>query len=133
MISGVVGFQQLIKGFRGFVMVRLYEIDKVDVVIRRFWLRVWIDEDYECWIWVGNVSRGKGTISLGENIPSVMRVHRFAYLVHYGELPDGVEIWHTCGNHCCVNPRHLIAKALIVLPNPGDEAPTHDNWLTGGV
>jgi hypothetical protein len=98
--------------------MRLSELRDCDAIIRRFWSRVWIGDEDECWEWIGNVSRGYGTISLGENTPPVMRVHRFAYVLFFGALTEYAEVYHLCHTPRCVNPRHLVARVWVVLPKP---------------
>ncbi len=37
------------------------------------------------------------------------RAHRVAYVLRRGPIPEGRVVSHTCGNHWCVNHRHLRA------------------------
>lgn len=39
-----------------------------------------------------------------------IRVHKIAYLIWKGPIPDGFEIAHSCDNPACFNPKHLSLK-----------------------
>ena len=39
--------------------------------------------------------------------PQFEMFHRFIYRAHYGEIPEGQEVHHKCGNRACCNPKHL--------------------------
>ncbi len=71
-------------------------------VAERLWAKTQPQGD--CLVWIGARSRGYGHIS----VQTKMRlVHRVAYELAYGGIPDGLDVLHTCDNPSCVNPDHL--------------------------
>lgn len=64
-----------------------------------FWSRV--DKGYGCWIYSGP-SLGDGYGAFGGT-----SAHRYSYTLHYGPIPDGLEILHHCDVKRCVRPDHL--------------------------
>ncbi len=68
-----------------------------------------------CLDWVGTLRNGYGSFWFrGENIGA----HRFSYLFHHSEIPEGYHIHHKCHNKICVNIEHLEAltpKAHLLL------------------
>jgi hypothetical protein len=70
----------------------------------RLWARVAIARDDECWNWTGHLNCGYGTI-FGNG--RTYKVHRLAYELLVGPIPEGLVLDHLCRNTACVNPAHL--------------------------
>lgn len=77
---------------------------------RRFWKRVDIRGEDECWNWTGFAPYGYGRISIGprENVFEIS-VHRVVMVFELRDnLPTHLFALHSCiGNKRCCNPNHL--------------------------
>lgn len=59
-----------------------------------------------CWLYLGKLSaQGYGRIKSGDSLEGL---HRFSYTYHKGAIPSGLLIRHTCDEHNCLNPEHLL-------------------------
>lgn len=70
----------------------------------------------ECWIWTGGASHyGYGQVSYKGK---TTHVHRVAYMLWVGPIPDGLQIDHVkargCSSKLCLNPAHLEAVTAQV-------------------
>jgi hypothetical protein len=68
-----------------------------------------------CWVFTGSRNeKGYGKISQGgdSNGKSPWYAHRLAYAMangmKYEDLPEELEVMHTCDNPPCCNPSHLV-------------------------
>ena len=73
-------------------MNRLSPIDK------KFWH--FIAKTDNCWKWLGPMSGCYGSIN-------GIKAHRYSFEYHYGPIPKGLQVCHTCDVPPCVNPEHL--------------------------
>lgn len=73
----------------------------------RFWKHVAKGAPAECWNWTADLSRA-GYGGLWDNARRLnLSAHRFSYELHHGQIPDGMQVMHSCDNKRCVNPNHL--------------------------
>ena len=58
-----------------------------------------------CWIWAGETNTHEyGVFKLNGKR---MGAHRASWILHCGEIPDGMNVCHLCDIPACVNPNHL--------------------------
>ncbi len=61
-----------------------------------------------CWLWTGSCDgKGYGMLGLGDAENHILRAHRVSWMLYRGEIPDGLQVFQTCGNRACVCPEHL--------------------------
>ena len=70
-----------------------------------FWNNIQIGKANECWTWTGYLNLdGYGRYNFGGKR---VLVHRLAYELEIGTIPDGLCIDHLCRNRACCNPKHM--------------------------
>jgi predicted XRE-type DNA-binding protein len=73
-------------------------------VTERFWEKV-LETD-TCWLWTGcKTKKGYGCFTPRRSYS--LSVHRFAWYLLKGDIPDGLSVLHKCDVRNCVNPDHL--------------------------
>lgn len=71
----------------------------------RFWACV--EKTDTCWFWRGGICNGYGQIAVGSSPALRFRSHRLSWIWHFGDIPAGKEVAHTCNQPACVRPAHL--------------------------
>ncbi len=73
----------------------------------RFWSKVDIRGEDECWDWKGQILHDK-YVAYGKFYLNGKKVlaHRVAWELTYGEIPDGLCVLHKCDRGICCNPKH---------------------------
>ena len=71
----------------------------------RFWKKV--EKTPGCWLWTGATNGRYGHMGRGGRGAGHVYVHRLAYELLVGPIPEGLTIDHLCENPLCVNPAHL--------------------------
>lgn len=76
-------------------------------LIERFHEKWKKDPKTGCWLWTGATGgKGYGFIKRpGER--RQIYAHRLSYIIHVGDIPDGMMVCHTCDTLLCVRPTHL--------------------------
>lgn len=74
----------------------------------------WLEENFrklykvngECWDWIWSKEKtwGYGRVVLSGQ---AIKAHRASYMIHVGDIPEGLIVCHLCDRPICVNPDHL--------------------------
>lgn len=71
----------------------------------RFWKKVTIKSDNECWSWNGSrCANNYGHLTIQHK---TWKAYRYSWMIKNGPIPKRMNICHSCNNPPCVNPSHL--------------------------
>src|SRR3954469_22295529 len=78
---------------------------------------VQVDDETDCWIWLGARSKGYGKVSRGGR--SSVQAHKWLYESIFGPVRPDYDLGHTCHRRSCVNPSHV--RPITKLANKREQ------------
>lgn len=82
--------------------------------VERFWEKVDIGLDHECWYWIGGIAWSNSVevrYRYGRFCANgkTYKAHRVSYTITKRKIPNNHVVRHDCDNPLCCNPKHLIS------------------------
>lgn len=98
------------------------------LIMSRFWDKVEMIPFHPCWEWKASKSvNGYGKIRWeGKS----QLAHRVSWELHFGLIPTGLQVCHSCDNRTCVRPDHLF---LGTAQDNTDDMMNKSRWINGSA
>jgi|SRR6266567_1315290 len=105
-----------------------FELHKPDSTANRFWAKV--IKTPGCWKWAAKRYHrfGYGVLATPKSKwgRTQIEAHRVSWVLHFGQVPEGLSVLHRCDNPECTRPDHLFlgttADNLADMRRKGREA-----------
>lgn len=81
-------------------------VRKLRPLADRFWEKVDVRGPDECWPWTACKLPPYGYGQINDHGRARLASH-VCWELHFGPIPDGMDVLHSCDNPPCVNPAHL--------------------------
>ena len=104
-------------------------------LIRRFWKKVDVRGDDDCWEWTAS-TKGNGIKHLYGQFYikgyKMVRAHRVAWIIKNGKATENLLVLHKCNNPLCCNPAHLYLGTASDNSRDAVRAGTHTGFKMRG-
>ena len=102
--------------------------DRRYLVEQRLLARRRINKETGCWEYTKGLTRcGYGRMGATGVLGKSTTVHRIAYVLWVGPIPEGLEVHHECKTRSCFNPEHSRAVTHAENVALGDYTSNHRN------